>query len=286
MITKTVDDISDKNPFYFWEEREIYEKYNSIEEAIDHILNSRKEKSIRRAFYRHYDEIISNHLWFSAKADYIITRVFSDTNFITFLLSSYNKKEFFYEYKVENVLRCFEWLYQYYNEKEIIQMLFSKLRKGDRILTMRKSNGKDLLKMLDRLLEEKSISPDLFKRVPVKKLHDTLSFYINYKMPSNKCTYKYKEANLKKETNIKGLTFMLPNTNFELHDWAREMANCMFIKDSEIQDNSTAVYGVFKEGKLTYAVEIKNHIIAEAKAKHNKNIPDFDFATIELWAQN
>lgn len=275
------------DPFYFWEERDYYRDFGTLEKAIKHVLHGRKEKSIKKAFFKTYEEYIGLQVWFSVKPDYIITRVFSDENYIATLLRSEVKRFYFDEF--DTILDVFRWLYKYYNEKEIFHLLFKKetylnsQRTYFNSLTQMCGDGSDIIRTLVHLLNDKRNILDDFQKVKPKYLHDRLSFINNNKNIILDMEYLYKNKTIEYEGTLGSLDFKLPKKSVEFHSWAKNMKNCMFSRDDDIVNHSTIMLGVFKNRNLTYAIEIKNGEIIEAKGKYNKSIPTEDYKIIQKW---
>ena len=124
-------------------------------------------------------------------------------------------------------------------------------------------------------------------RPQVTLIHDELvriqNLYINLNKVEMLQPFVYPKHQLKAETSFNGLSFRLPQTAKELHTWGKELHNCMFSYASHIHDQQTVIYGVFKERKLTYAVEIRNNRIIQAKAVNNKRLSDVERDLINAW---
>jgi hypothetical protein len=57
----------------------------------------------------------------------------------------------------------------------------------------------------------------------------------------------------------------------------------MFSYAEKIQYGHSIIYGVFKEEKLLYALELNEGEVVQAKALANEDIPQVDMEKIEAW---
>jgi hypothetical protein len=57
----------------------------------------------------------------------------------------------------------------------------------------------------------------------------------------------------------------------------------MFSYAESIQCGDSLIYGIFREEKLLYALELNEGEVAQAKALANQDIPQVDMKKVEAW---
>ncbi len=277
--------------FYYWNVQHIPEllTYPSVTESLAFILNNRKEKSVRKALFLSYkNKMEQTPRRYDPTFDYVILRVFNDTNYLTFLLSidAYNKNNMFHENYPETIIDVFTFLKEYYTEKQLVSFIKQSVTGHNHYHLW-----KDSLRMLSNQ-ETLLLFREQFNRQKpqVTLLHNELirvqNFYINPSKTDMLSTFSYSKQKLKAQTEFKELEFKLPTTAKDLHTWGTKLHNCMFSYSSSIRHQRTIIYGVFKEQKLAYAVEIKNDQIVQTRAINNQPVPSLEKSIINEWHKN
>jgi hypothetical protein len=124
-------------------------------------------------------------------------------------------------------------------------------------------------------------------RVPAnwKQLHDALVSLHRLHRFSTKGnrSFLYRKQVHQAEGTWEGLSYRLPEGIEELHHWAKELGNCLFSYGTTIQKGESLIFGIFKEGNLTYAIEIRRMELVQARARFNRKIPPVDMKKIGVW---
>jgi len=276
---------------YYWNAKHIPEllSYPSVRDSLTFILNNRKEKSVRKALYLSYKKKMEQTARrYDPTFDYVILRVFSDANYLTFLLSidAYNKNNMFHENYPETIIDVFTFLKEYYTEKQLFSFIKQSVTGYNHYHLWQ-----DSLRMLSNQ-GTLSVFREHFNRSKpqVTLLHDELvriqNFYINPSKIDMLSVFSYSKQKLKAQATFMELEFKLPSTAKDLHTWGTELNNCMFSYSSSIRKQRTTIYGVFKEQKLVYAVEIKNNKIIQTKAVSNQSVATSEKSIITQWYNN
>lgn len=63
----------------------------------------------------------------------------------------------------------------------------------------------------------------------------------------------------------------------------QQLYNCMYGYSSAIKEGRSIIYSVYKDGILTYAVEIVGNKIIQALGKYNAKIDKEDRDIIDMW---
>lgn len=66
-------------------------------------------------------------------------------------------------------------------------------------------------------------------------------------------------------------------------EWAGILHNCMAGYADRIESGQSVIYGIFREDKLCYAVEIRDGDIIQYSGKYNSEIGESDRDTIIMW---
>ena len=82
------------------------------------------------------------------------------------------------------------------------------------------------------------------------------------------------------------LEYRLPYTGKELSIWSLKLKNCLFSYADKIAKKQCVIYGVFKDNKLHYAIEILDGEINQALGYSNKEINQTDKNDISVWFTN
>ena len=283
-----------KNPsvqdleLFYWNNQyiPIIDTFSSSTNALNFLLNNRKEKSVRKALFEHYKvKMQQTPQFYDPTFDYVILRIIDDPNYLSYLLSipSYYKNNMFQGSQPDTIITAFNFLKEHYTQKNILNFIKQSLKiKNTYHIWI------DCFRMLSNSLSL-PIFVEHFERCKPKVtlLHDELVRVQNQYINSNKIDmlekFKYTEQQLKTQLNSDEMNFRLPSTAKELHAWGKELNNCMFSYTSDIQAQNTLIYGVFKGKKLTYAVEIRHNKVVQIKAINNRRLPDEEKKLIHVW---
>ncbi len=274
--------------FYFWKRECFYyitEVTTSVE-ALELILSNREEKSIRRSLFRSYEEQMSRESrHYDPTFDYVVLRTFKNPNYLTMLLSlpPEHKNNLFAVTNALSILEAAELFKEHYAEKE----LFALYKQAIQDKTLYRLWG-DCFRMLSNR-QTLSIYRAHFERQKpkVRLVHDELvriqNLYIAADTLDMLKPFDYEEQYLEAQSAYMGMDFVLPSTAKTLHGWGKDLHNCMFSYANAIKDRRSVIYGIFKEKRLTYAVEMRGRNIIQAKAVNNSCIAEDDRTIIENW---
>jgi len=121
----------------------------------------------------------------------------------------------------------------------------------------------------------------------IKNLHDEIircTFYEeNSTLNSVEFLYepKYEQACILMDD----LEFKLPPSYTVLHQWATTLHNCIAGYTYDIQNRQSTIFGVFKDDKLCYVVEVYDDEIQEMSGKYNADVSEDDQPKIKRWIE-
>lgn len=251
------------------------------------VRNGRTEKSIKRAQFQHYG-IALEHGVYEPKFDYIVTRVFQDPNLLTKLIGLYHpniKKTIFQALPVKQCIAIFKYLRRHYSEKQLGTFFVLHLNDPQTFQesfrlwrdTLQMLQGEESLKSLEHYFSKVPLKPNALHDEVIRVMH-----LADFEKKEN-MHFDYRQKALEAQTRVDELVFQLPADAGQLHLWARQLKNCMFSRAGRIASGNNQIYGVFKDQKLIYAVEVNSDMIIEAKGVANAPVPEQDYNTIRHW---
>ncbi len=169
-----------------------------------------------------------------------------------------------------------------YKTKELRK--FCRLFNNDRLKILAAGNDLfsiyaiDAAKMYFEYKDKGVILPE--KPKSFREIHDFLVKQVN------KIKTGFKELSqekLKKLDNVQvgDMTIVIPKSNHELLDWGNAMSNCIGGYWYNVQSGDTNVFGIVKNGDLTYNVEVYRGAIRQFVGKRNQPAPPEDYGLIE-----
>jgi len=287
-----------KNPhlkeyqFFFWKMDLLHHKttqYPLQIEMIDFIANHIKVKSVKRELYNSYDIFIKKFEVYEPYSDYIFSRTISNIDLLVKLykMNPKTKLALFGGDYLDIYIDFIEFLKLHYSQKQITEFFITHLQEK-KYTEQRQKEWKDTLRMIDSVSKTKEIRKYYLKpKLNTKNLHNEIvriSHIVRYEI-QEKEEFQYQNAHIKAQGKFKNLKFSLPKTVNELYRWSKALRNCMFAYSDDIHLQNSIIFGVFKEKKLLYAVEIKNNQITQAKAHSNRTVHCEDMETIKKWHQ-
>jgi hypothetical protein len=250
---------------------------------LEYLLNHRRQKSLRRSLFDSYRRSLEVLGFYDPMADYVFSRAIRNTDHLRKLLEMDPslKSEIFQDVAPYEAFELFNWLATHYDES-MQSRLFLSLQNRSR----NRRYLRDTLRML-RVPGMASLVREHFRRVPAnwKRLHDALvSLHRLHRFSTRgKKSFLYRKQDRQAEGTWEGLSYRLPEGIEELHHWAKELGNCLFSYGTTIQKGESIVFGIFKEGNLAYAIEIRRMEIVQARARFNRKIPPADMEKIGIW---
>lgn len=242
-------------------ERELVLNSN-LQHLMELILNHRKEKSVRRAYFTMYKKQMKLKSY-DPKFDYIFCRIIEDPNHLTKLLSLPMKWKFFDGWNFPDALWLIKFLKQHFGVNKIYKIFTKDYYEWE-------TSDIKMMVVLNRLAIEKN-----FKKKPVKSIrdiHDLFSICIRQQaiLDSN-VIYAYGENLLTVECIFKDYEFRLPTDKKTLCEWAEWLNNCMCGYSEQIEWATTLIFGVFKDQKLQFAFEISGTTLEVVQASGRNN---------------
>ncbi len=287
-----------KNPhlkeheFFFWKMDNIcnhIDEHTTQVKMLDFIVDNRKEKSIKKALYKGYEDSINKGNYYPY-SDYIFSRTIGNIDLLNKLYGLYPaiKQHIFTDETFSVAIEFILFLKRYYTEKQIVKLFIQDLQ-DEKEYKNRLSSWRDTLRMLHSLNAFSSLQEHFLKvKLTTKKLHDEIVrvfHIISYELDAKE-SFEYKDIYLSACSTCKDLEFKLPSTVKELSLWAKILHNCMFGYSRRIHQQQSIIYGVFRADELLYAVELAEFKIVQAKAVLNNVVPDEDMKIIKNWKNN
>ena len=272
---------------FFWERfgeiAAATKDHPTVEKMLAFILDHRKEKSLKRACFASYEQSMQESRSYSFTADYLFSRCIEDRNHLLKLLhlKPITKRKLFAEVQIPQSATFIFFLLEHYSEKQVTDFFLSMQNAGDYpIRTLR-----DTIWLFGGRNEAHIREHFQKVRLDVTSIHDAFAAIVNrYRENMHmKIKFDYAQSVLKAQTEKEALVYRLPETVHILGEWASYLHNCMFGYATEIHEEKSLIYGVFKSHTLTYAVEIRNDRIVQALGKYNRRIDEEDRARIDAW---
>lgn len=274
--------------FFYWDNFEIFydksKEYPSVKEILDFVFNHRKEKSIKKAYFKSYEESMERYSSYNHTADYLFARHIEDRNFLLALIKIDPKVKhvLFDEVSMVSIEHFLEFLREHYTQKAVTK-IFASLDRGS--FRARGNIVRDTIWMFHG--EAMNFIREHYSRVPpsIQKIHDEFIRINSVRNASmnGKVEFAYEKNDLKAQTQKDLLEYRLPETIHMLQQWSQELRNCMYGYSRAIHHGNTIIYGVFKENTLTYAIEIRGRKIVQALGKCNKHIEAAERVEIDMW---
>lgn len=285
-----------KNPhlkeyqFFFWKMDLLHNKttkYPLQMDMISYISNHLQIKSIKRELYLSYESFMKKCGFYNPYSDYIFSRSIDNVDLLVKLykMDPYLKAQLFCDETFSTGVVFIEFLKKYYTKKQITEFFITHIQ-DIKNYKQRVQDWQDILRMVENStmlneLENHFVKPKLKTNL----LHDELirvSHIVTHKM-EGKEVFDYSSLHVEAQGKYKNLEFKLPKTIHELYKWSKKLNNCMFGYSADIHLQKSVIYGVFKDVKLLYAIEIQDAKIVQAKANSNMSVNSCDMETIREW---
>ena len=274
--------------FFFWKMSpnmlSISKNYPTQKTMLDYIANHRKQKSVKKALYQSYLKAVNDKKYYPF-CDFMFCRCFEDINFLVKLLSIINstKNKLVSEEMMGITISFIYFLKEHYSEKQISNLFLKDIYFYHPYVKL----WQDTILMVENKENLAYIKQHFQKvKLTVRNLHDELVDIFNQKKyeEEEKVVFKYEKNQLQAEKVVDKLEFKLPKNAANLHKWAKTLHNCVFSYAKDIESKKTIIYGLFKDDKLIYAIELKNMQIVQALGVYNSQIEDGrDIETIKKW---
>ena len=268
--------------FLFWQEHELdnlpKNKPFFIRDALNYVLNNRKEKSLIKAVYINYEKQIKSKHKYRFLYIRCICKYISDTNIasrmVDFKLLNEDEDEHFSFVGIE---KLFEYLIQNYTQNQIEQLIEG-FSKNNIYLFF------DLLEMFLEFDDEMLQSIEKIKP-RFDTFHDSIAHHhrllVHHKLLEISFEYTKDEQNAC--IKVEPYKIRLPYNGLKLYEWSSTLQNCLSGYAKWILKKETTVYGFFRDNKLEIAVEVRNNSIIQASSKYNAKLSKEDTYLIHEW---
>ena len=249
--------------------QKIFQKFTQIttlQGLFEEILKN-SPKGVKRAFYQGYNDFFN----IAPEYDYIIIKLFSDPNFVQKLLlvPVENKKLFIDNINLDVYLTTMYRLKDTFGQKKLFRLVKEALSQKDSL-----AKWLDTINMLidanddiDTILSELTL-----KRANLQIFHDEVLYVVNFYSNVKKSKIEFEDFHYPQEYfqlngKYKGLEFQLVKNPKQLYEWAEVLHNCLSGYMRQVSRNITTILGVYVDGTITYAVEIKQNSLVQARAR-------------------
>ena len=271
---------------FFWQEKEYflehYNEYQNVIEFLDFFLNHRQEKSLRKAQFLFYRKMM-NSTGYNPMVDYIFSRTINDRNYLLKVLKidTQIKQNLFKNCNIENINYFIVFLKNNYQEKYIVQFWLSISSNDLEHFLLR-----DTIQLFSTDMMRTHLSQN-FKKTALNLRaihHELIKHGSNFeRLKQDIKTFSYSDILLSTQGVKENIEYRLPFNNEVLYEWGTLLHNCIFSYSQSLLNGTSTIFGLFIDGRLTYAIEIKNHKIVQASASHNKTLNLLERRKIDQW---
>ncbi|MDD2829109.1 MAG: PcfJ domain-containing protein [Sulfuricurvum sp.] len=294
--------------FFFWNYRDndrirnLLSSSNNLQNALLQ-LSGNHPKSVKRSLFRRYQLQRYYDDSFDPLLPYIVIHLFRDPNHICTILDDLKTTLTFEEARISHTLFLTEQDLKRYKEQEHQQ---DRIRDPfnfllDFFLFLRKHySEKECMHYIKNIstqteywrdtcrmyIESTFFIKELFtkSKLTIRDLHDE---FIHCTHLDHLCTnviFNYEPLFQKAQGNVAEYIFKLPQSAFELKEWAVTLHNCMTSYANAIHLRQTTIYGIFFEDRLLYGIEIANGVIVQMNGYKNHPVTDTIRTMVERWA--
>ena len=263
--------------FVYWDSIDLFLGLKEIRvlDALELLLNGRKEKSIKKSLYESYEYHMKHHVIFISYYVYTFTKYIQDPNIVTKLI-----KLDLPGISNGQTMETFIFFLKEYGYKDI--QVYNILRK----IGLNKEYLSDTVSEVNLY---KASEQATFRKVSanIKIIHDTL-LRLNERFRYREIyqldrIFKYRKEIMQKCIKIENYIVSLPKSGEELYNYAEDLQNCMASYCEAIYNNSTSIYFFFKEKQLSFAVEIRDNEVVQASKKFNAKLEEKDQKVLDVW---
>jgi hypothetical protein len=265
--------------FYYWEDipkLDISEM--RINDALNHIANYPKAKSVKKALYANYLKQIKDYGSYNSSLIEAWCQTIKDVNILRELLILNLKYTQYDNFDKTGLKQIIIFLKSHYSEKQILNLFSSKKFS---------SNYNLFCSAVSTLADEQKLIEHNFIRVAckVQELHDEFLRCGKYKNIRNQEVH-YLQKDTEPCIELDKYQVKLPKNGQELFKWAGSLHNCMAEYFEDIKNRRAVIYCFFKDNKLKFAVEICHTAIVQARGKNNRNLTEKEMLIVKEWYQS
>ncbi len=276
--------------FFFWKMEGVcldFPKPVTPKEALHSITNGRKEKILRKNLYQGYADMMQQTGYYYPYSDYVFSRTIDNVDLLAklFLLPPAIKQALFEADTYSTAMVLIRFLKRYYSQKQIVKLFVHDIQDD----TSQDSNMRlfeDCLRMLQVRRDINTFEREFTKvKLTVQNLHDEIVrvYQIRSYRKATKEKFDYEPIYLSACQHYGGLEFRLPLTVRELDAWSKTLHNCMFSYAKRIHQRQAIIYGIFQEGELKYAIELRCFKVVQAKGIANAVLSETVMEIIGGW---
>ena len=274
-----------KDAFY-WRDKELFlgtlNRYQYLELSLDYILNNRKEKSLRKAQFQSYKEMMSLG-GYSPMADYIFSQSIDDVNHLVKILKmdAKIKIKLFDECDFENIDYFISFLKRQYQEQHLVRFWLSITDEDLQYFLLRDTiemfGNKTIRDEIEQFFQKTALN--------IRAIHHEMTKYTReLKRLDREKLLEYSDFLYENQVTKEDMDYMLPHSRKQLHKWGEILHNCIFSYFDRIEMGKSTIFGIFIDGNLTYAIELStSHNIIQATSSYNQSIPKGDRKKIDRW---
>lgn len=266
-----------------WDNNEFGERH--LSGALEHILNKRREKSVKKALYKSYTDIMKSKNSFNPIYSFVFTKLIKDPNILSRLLDLklQNSLEIYVDEdnnkKLDSEFQGFIlFLKKHYSETNIYNILKDKRNTGDYLI----DTIQEVL-----FYEENNLDTFIKSKSNIKSIHNRL-VQTNSKQRYKELyemKFQYTKEVKQKCIKIDNYNVTLPQNGKELYKYAEQLQNCMAGYAQNIKDNWTSIYIFYKNDEIQFAAEICENTLIQASAHFNELLDDEDQLVLQTWLE-
>ena len=276
---RSVDMVKWRGVEYFLE---VMNHSQYVDNFLEYLLNNHKEKSVKKALFSSYKEMMSRG-GYNPMADYIFCRAIHDVNHLTKVLTleSSIKMKLFENCSVENIFLFFEFLQKFYQERHIVY-LFKSINHDDLYHNL----VEDSISLFRNREYREEFSKNFQKTsLSIWAIHHELTRHSRrlQKIYLKEEIFSYSDSLLQIEGSYEGIEYKLPFNSLTLYQWGEELHNCLFSYKDRVLRGNTTIVGLFVNGNLTYALEIKGDRVVQLSASFNRRLEESEREKVDRW---
>ena len=266
-----------------WDNNEFGERH--LGGALEYILNKRREKSVKKALYKSYSDIVKSRNSFNPIYSFVFTKHIKDPNILSRLLDlklQNNLEIYDDEYTEQKLDSGFEgfilFLKKHYSEANIYNILKNKRLTGDYLT----DTIQEVL-----FYEENNLNNFVKTKSNIKSIHNILVQANSRQRYKGMYEMKFQYTKEIKQKCIKVDTYdvNLPQNGEELYRYAEQLQNCMAGYAQSIKDNWTTIYIFYKNDKVQFAAEVCENRLIQASTKYNGLLDIEDQLALKTWVK-
>jgi hypothetical protein len=178
-------------------------------------------------------------------------------------------------------------IYKFLGEGNNNSLLSNRIKREDYRKFVKKVNRNVIIKYLKDFrmnydfylvdsISQLKLNPDI--EIPrnltnIQEVHDHISLLYRRSKTEDFDLKPSEEVLALDGVSVEDLEIVVPKTNHELLDWGSRMNNCIGSYGNQFKFGSCILFGIKKNGELTYNIEIRNKNIAQFRGKRNSE-PD------------